>query len=126
MSDLIGPDVRNSILAHTVHALLLGGVVVYGWQAVSALVRRPRSVTRAMRKAVRGAWLVVLFLLLTQRNPVPYLSAAGAIALLLIAISILDRLSAPAKHEDLLTSGPAGALGREAAMSPDVARLRRS
>ena len=125
MGDLIGPGIQNSIFAHIVHALLLGGVVVYGWQTVTALVRRPKSVAKAMRKALNAAWLSVLFLLLTQPNPVPYLRVAGAIAVVLIALSLWDRISAPAKREELLTSGPAGAVGREAETSPAAVSLRR-
>ena len=123
MGDLIGPDIRNSILAHTVHVLLLGGVGVYAWQAVSALVRKPSSVARALRKAVNAAWLSVLFLLLTQPNPVPYLRIAGAVAVVLILIKGWDRLAAPGDREEMLTSGPASALGSEE-RSPARARLR--
>ena len=48
---MIGPDFRNSIFAHVVHALLLGGVGVYAWQAVAALVRRPRKrVPKALKE----------------------------------------------------------------------------
>jgi hypothetical protein len=125
MRELIGPDIQNSLFAHIVHTLLIGGVVVYGWQAVTALVRRPTSVAKALRKALNAAWLSVLFLLLTQPNPVPYLRVAGAIAVVLIALSLWDRLSAPAKQEELLTSGPAGPVGRQAETSPAAVRLRR-
>jgi hypothetical protein len=125
MRDLIGPDIQNSLFAHIVHALLIGGVVVYGWQAVTALVRRPASVVKALRKAVNAAWLVVLFLLLTQPNPVPYLRVAGAIAVVLIALSLWDRFTGPVKREELLTSGPAGAIGREAERSPAAVGIRR-
>jgi hypothetical protein len=115
---LIGPDFRDSIFAHVVHALLLGGVGVYAWQAVAALVRRPRRVAKALRKTVNAAWLSVLFVLLTQPNPVPYLRIAAAIAVVLIALTWWDRISAPAKREELLTSGPADAIDREEARSP--------
>jgi hypothetical protein len=125
MGDLIGPDIRNSVFAHILHVLLIGGVVVYGWRAVTALVRRPTSVAKALRRALYAAWLAVLFLLITQPNPVPYLRAAGAIAAVLIALSLWDRMSAPAKREELLTSGPAGAIGREAELSPAAVRRRR-
>ena len=115
---LIRPDFLDSTFAHAVHALLLGGVGVYAWQAVSALVRRPRRVARALRKIVNAAWLSVLFQLLTQPNPVPYLRAAGAIAVVLIALKGWDRISAPAKREELLTSGAADAIDREESRSP--------
>jgi TRAP-type C4-dicarboxylate transport system permease small subunit len=104
MQDLVGPDIRNSVFAHILHLLLIGGVVVYGWQAVTALVRRPTSVGKALRKGVYAAWLAVLFLLLTQPNPVPYLPAAGVIAAVLIAFALWDRFSAPAKREDMQRS----------------------
>ena len=74
---MIRPDFLDSTFAHVVHALLLGGVGVYAWQAVAALVRRPRRVAKALRKTVNAAWLSVLFLLLTQPNPVPYLRIRG-------------------------------------------------
>ena len=125
MRDFFGPDIQNSLFAHTIHALLLGGVVVYGWQAVSALVRKPTSVPKALRKAVNAAWLSVLFMLLTRPNPVPYLRVAGAIAVVLIALKIWDRASAPGKRDDLLTSGPAGTLGREAETAPAAIGVRR-
>ena len=60
MRDLIGPDIQNSLFAHIVHVLLIGGVVVFGWQAVTALVRKPTSVAKALRKSVYAAWLAVL------------------------------------------------------------------
>jgi hypothetical protein len=113
--DLVGPDIRNSVLAHTVHVLLIGGVVAYGWQAVMALVRTPRSVSRALRKSVHAAWLGVLLLLLIQPNPVPYLRFAGAVAVVLILLSIWDRLSGPGRREELLTSGPERAINLEGA-----------
>jgi hypothetical protein len=125
MRDLIGPDIQNSLFAHIVHTLLIGGVVVYGWQAVTALVRRPTRVGKALRKALYSAWLAVLLLLITQPNPVPYLRAAGAIAVVLIALSLWDRASAPAKRDELLTSGPAGEIGREAETSPAAVGIRR-
>ena len=118
MGDLIGPGIQNSIFAHVVHALLLGGVVVYGWQTVSALVRRPTSVLRALKKAANAAWLAVLFMLLTQPNPVPYLRLAAVIALVLIVLSRWNRDKAPAAREEFLTSGPAGVVGREAETYP--------
>ncbi|HMI58335.1 MAG TPA: hypothetical protein VK511_09815, partial [Gemmatimonadaceae bacterium] len=114
MGDLFGPDLRNSIFAHTVHALLLGGVVVYGWQTISALVRRPTRVGRALRKAVYAAWLAALFMLTTQPNPVPYLRVAGLIAVVLLALKLWDRATAPGKNDELLTSGSAREFGREA------------
>ncbi len=101
MGDLIGPDIRNSVFSHIVHVMLLGGVVVYGWQIVTALVKKPTSVWRAVRKAVNAAWLAVLFMILTQLNPVPYLRIAGVIAAMLIVISIVDRISAPGKKGEL-------------------------
>ena len=127
MRDLFGPDIQNSVFAHIVHVLLVGGVVAYGWQAVTALVRKPTRVGRALRKAVNVAWLSVLFMLLTQPNPVPYLRAAGVIAVLLIALAGWDRLSASGKKEgeELLTSGPAGGIGREAEMHPAAVGVRR-
>ena len=118
MGDLIGSGIQNSIFAHVVHALLLGGMVVYGWQAVSALVRKPTRVGKALRKTVNAAWLSVLFLLLTQPNPVPYLRAAGAIAVVLIALRLFDRITSPGTRDELLTGGPAGAFGREAETAP--------
>jgi TRAP-type C4-dicarboxylate transport system permease small subunit len=101
MQDLIGPDIRNSVFAHIIHVLLIGGVIVYGWQAVTALVRTPTSAGRAVRKAVNAAWLAVLFLLLTRENPAPYLGAAGVIAGVLLVFKLLDRLAAPAKQKEL-------------------------
>ena len=125
MQDLVGPDIRNSIFAHILHVLLIGGVVVFGWQAVTALVRKPTSVAKALRKAVYAAWLAVLFLLVTQPNPVPYLRVAGGVAVVLLALKLWDRISAPAKREELLTSGHAGVQGREAEMSPAAVSVRR-
>jgi hypothetical protein len=125
MRELIGPDIQNSLFAHIVHTLLLGGVVVYGWQAVTALVRRPTSVAKALRKALNAAWLSVLFLLLTQPNPMPYLRVAGGVAVVLLALKLWDRISAPAKREELLTSGPAGVQGRDAETSPAAVGFRR-
>jgi hypothetical protein len=77
---------------------------VYGWQTVTALTRKPTSVFRAVRKGVYAAWLAVLFLLLTQENPLPYLSAAGIIAALLLMFKLLDRFSAPAERKELIRS----------------------
>ena len=125
MGDLIGPGIQNSIFAHVIHALLRGGVVVYGWQTVSALVRKPTSVLRALKKAANAAWLAVLFMLLTQPNPVPYLRVAAVIALVLIVLSRWNRDKAPAEREELLTSGPAGVLGREAERFPAAVPRRR-
>jgi hypothetical protein len=123
--DWIGPDIRNSVLAHILHVLLIGGVVVYGWQTVTALVKKPTRVVRALRKAVYAAWLAVLFMLLTQPNPIPYLRTAAAIAVVLIAFSLWDRISAPAKKDELLTSGPAGTPGREGENTPAAIGYRR-
>ena len=125
MGDLIGPGIQNSIFAHVVHLLLIGGMAVYGWQTISALVRKPKSVGKALRKAVSAAWLGVLFLLLTQPNPVPYLRVAGGIAVVLIVLKLWDRVTGPAKRDELLTSGPAGAMGREAETSPAAVGVRR-
>ncbi|MDB4911862.1 MAG: hypothetical protein JWO39_2685 [Gemmatimonadetes bacterium] len=102
MQDLIGPDIRNSVFAHILHVLLIGGVIVYGWQAVTALVRKPTSVGRALRKAVYAAWLAVLLLILTKDNPVPFLGSAGLIAALLIGLALWDRVSAPAERKELM------------------------
>ena len=125
MGDLIGPDIRNSIFAHILHVLLIGGVVVCGWQAITALVRKPTRVGKALRKAVYGAWLGVLFMLLTQPNPLPYARAAGTIALVLIALWVWDRISAPGKSEELLGSGAAREFGAEVETSRDVVGIRR-
>ncbi|MDQ2767237.1 MAG: hypothetical protein M3Y30_08785 [Gemmatimonadota bacterium] len=122
---LLAPDILDSPFAHTLHVLLIGGVIVYGWQSVTALVRKPKSVGKALRKAVNAAWLAVLFLLITQPNPVPYLRVAAAIAAVLIVLKVWDRATAPAKQEDLLTSGPAGAIGREAERSTAAVGIRR-
>lgn len=92
----IGPDIRDSVFVHILHLLLIGGMVVYTWQAVTAFTRRPRRAFEGVRKAVYAAWLVVLFLLITKLNPMPYLGAAGFIAILLAAFSLWDRLSSPA------------------------------
>ena len=125
MGDLIGPDFRNSVFAHIVHVLLAGGVVVYAWQAVSALVRKPTRVGRALRKAAYGAWLGVLFMLLTQRNPLPYARAAGTIALVLIALWVWDKVTTPGQREELLGSGAAGFGWREIEASREGVALRR-
>jgi hypothetical protein len=125
MGDLIGTGIQNSIFAHVIHALLLGGVVVYGWQTVSALVRKPTSVWKALRKAVNAAWLGTLFMLLTQPNPIPYLRAAAAIAAVLIVLKVWDRATAPRNEDELLTSGPAGELGRERELYPAGVSRRR-
>jgi hypothetical protein len=98
---------------------------VYAWQAVSALVRKPRSVWKALRKAVKGAWLAVLFMVLTQPNPIPYLRAAGVMAVILIALSLFDKISAPAKQDELLTGGTAGEFGREGERYPAAVGIRR-
>ena len=123
--DWIGPDIRNSVLAHILHVLLLGGVVVCGWQTVTALVKKPTSVVRALRKAAYGAWLAVLFMLLTQPNPIPYLRAAAGIAALLIVFKVWDRISAPGKKDELITGGPASAIGREGESIPASIGYRR-
>jgi hypothetical protein len=125
MGDFIGPGIQNSIFAHVVHVLLIGGMAVYGWQTVSALVRKPTRVGRALRKAVNAAWLGVLLLVLIQPNPVPYLRGVGAILLLRVALALWDRYTAPPKQDELLTSGPAGAIGREAELYPAAVRPRR-
>ena len=92
----MGPDVRNSVFVHILHLLLLGGVVVCTWQAISAFTRKPTLVFEGVRKAVYAAWLVVLFLLITKLNPVPYLGAAGVIAVLLLLFKLWDRLTSRA------------------------------
>jgi hypothetical protein len=92
----IGPDIRNSVLVHVLHLLLLGGVVVCTWQAISAFTRKPTRALEGVRKAMYAAWLGVLFLLITKLNPVPYLAPAGAIAALLLVFKIWDRLTARA------------------------------
>src|SRR4051812_40715772 len=91
----IGPDIRSSVLAHVVHVLLLGGALVYAWLSISAFTRKPTRVLDGVRKAVYAAWLVVLFLLLTKLNPLPYLNAAVGIAVLLLVFRLWDRLTAP-------------------------------
>jgi arginine exporter protein ArgO len=98
----LAPDIRNSLLAHVVHVLLLGGALVYAWLAISAFTRRPTRVLAGVRKAVYAAWLVVLFLLLTKLNPVPYLGAAAAIAVLLLVFKAWDRMTASGERKDLL------------------------
>jgi hypothetical protein len=97
----IGPDIRNSVLAHVVHVLLLGGALVYAWLSISAFTRRPTRAFEGVRKAVYSAWLVLLFLLLTKSNPVPYLIAAGAVAVLLLLFKLWDRLTAPGERKRL-------------------------
>ena len=92
----IGPDIRDSVLAHILHVLLIGGVIVYGWQAVTALTRRPTSVFLAVRKGFYAAWLAVLFLILTRVNPVPFLRVGVFVALVLLAFKVWDRVSSPA------------------------------
>jgi len=114
MRDLFGPDIQNSLFAHIVHALLLGGVVVYGWKTLAALVRKPRSVGRALRSAVYAAWLTVLFQLTTHPNPVPYFRVALAVVTVLLLLRLWDKITTPAHREELLTSGPAEMQGREA------------
>jgi arginine exporter protein ArgO len=98
----IGPDIRNSVLAHVLHLLLLGGALVYAWLAITAFTRKPTRAFEGVRKAVYAAWLVVLFLLLTKLNPLPYLGAAGVIAVLLLVFKLWDRATAPAERKDLL------------------------
>lgn len=100
--DWIGPDIRNSVFVHVLHLLLLGGTLVYAWQAISAFTRKPRRVLDGVRKAVYAAWLVVLFLLITKLNPMPYLGAAGVIAALLLVFKLWDRMTAPAEKRELL------------------------
>ena len=102
MSDIFGPDIRNSVFAHIIHVLLIGGAIVCGWQVISALTRKPTSVMRAVRKAVYAAWLVVLFLIITSVNPVPYLGAAAVIAAVLLAFKIRDRMVAPPERKELI------------------------
>ena len=50
--DLIGPDIRNSVLAHVLHVLLLGGALVYAWLAITAFTRKPTRAFEGVRKAV--------------------------------------------------------------------------
>jgi phosphatidylserine synthase len=97
----IGPDIRNSALAHVVHVLLLGGALVYAWLSISAFTRRPMRAFEGVRKAVYAAWLVLLFLLLTKMNPVPYLIAVAAVAVLLLVFKLWDRLTAPGERKQL-------------------------
>lgn len=96
MRDLFGPDIRNSVFAHILHVLLIGGVIVYAWQAVMALTRKPTSVFLAARKGVYAAWLGILLLVLTRENPWPYLRAGAFIAIALFAFWLWDRLSSKA------------------------------
>ena len=100
--DWIGPDIRNSVFVHVLHVLLLGGALVYAWQSISALTRKPTRVFDSVRKAVYAAWLIVLFLIITSVNPVPYLGAAGVIAALLLAFKVRDRMVAPPERKELL------------------------
>jgi len=95
----IGPDIRDSALAHILHVLLIGGVIVYGWQAVTALTRKPTSVFLAVRKGFNAAWLAVLFLILTRLNPVPFLRAGVFVALVLLLFKLWDRVSARAPED---------------------------
>jgi cell division protein FtsW (lipid II flippase) len=89
--DWIGPEMRDSVLAHIVHVLLIGGVIVYGWKAVTALARKPSSVFLALRNIFNAAWLAVLFLILTRVNPVPFLRVGVFVALVLLAFKLWDR-----------------------------------
>jgi hypothetical protein len=100
--DLIGSDIRNSVLAHVLHVLLLGGALVYAWLAITAFTRKPTRAFEGVRKAVYAAWLVMLFLLLTKQDPMPYLGPAGFIAVLLLVFKLWDRATAPAERKDLL------------------------
>lgn len=111
MSDWIGPDIRNSVFVHVLHVLLLGGALVYAWRAVSAFTRKPTRVLDGVRKALYAAWLVVLFLLITKLNPVPYLGAAGVIAVLLLVFRLWDRMTAPGESSP--TEPPAPSFPRE-------------
>src|SRR4051794_9194299 len=65
----IGPDIRDSAFAHFIHLLLMCGVVVCGWKAISAFTRRPSRVFDGVRNVVYAAWLAVLFLILTKVDP---------------------------------------------------------
>lgn len=94
--DWIAPDIRDSVFAHIVHVLLIGGVMVYAWQSISALTRKPTSVFRAVRKGLNAAWLAVLFLILTRVDPVPFLRVGVFVALALLAFKVWDRVSASA------------------------------
>jgi arginine exporter protein ArgO len=96
--DWIGPDIRNSVFVHVLHVLLLGGTLVYAWLAISAFTRKPARVLEGVRRLVYAAWLVVLFLLITKLNPVPYLGAAGVIAVLLLLFRLWDRVTAPGER----------------------------
>src|SRR5689334_19214755 len=99
MHDWIAPDIRDSVFAHIVHVLLIGGVIVYSWQAISALTRKPTSMFRAVRKGLNAAWLVVLFLILTRVDPVPFLRVGVFVALALLAVKLWDRLTARAPEQ---------------------------
>jgi hypothetical protein len=101
MQDLIGPDIRTSVFAHVLHVLLIGGMIVYGWLAISALTREPGSMMLAIRRILNGAWLGILFLVLTRPNPLPYLRFGAVVALGLIAYKLWDRFSAPAERKEL-------------------------
>ena len=103
----IGPEIRNSVLAHVVHVLLLGGALVFAWLSISAFTRRPVRVLDGVRKAVYAAWLVVLFLLLTKLNPLPYLGTAAAIAVLLLVFKLWDRMTAPGERNTRALESPA-------------------
>ncbi|HEY2896348.1 MAG TPA: hypothetical protein VGJ12_04360 [Gemmatimonadaceae bacterium] len=92
----VGLDLRDSVFAHIVHVLLIGGVIVYGWKAVAALTRKPTSVLRAVRNVFNAGWLAVLFLILTRVNPMPFLGAAAFIAVVLLVFKLWDRVSSPA------------------------------
>jgi hypothetical protein len=92
----VGLDLRDSVFAHIVHVLLIGGVIVYGWKAIGALTRKPTSVLRAVRSIFNAAWLAVLFLILTRVNPMPFLGAAAFVAVVLLAFKLWDRVSSPA------------------------------
>jgi cell division protein FtsW (lipid II flippase) len=100
--DLIGPDIRDSVFAHIVHVLLIGGVVVYSWKAVTALVRKPTSIFLAVRHTFNAAWLAVLLLILTRVDPVPFLQAGVLVAVVLLVFKLWDRLSsrAPERRND--------------------------
>jgi hypothetical protein len=91
--DLIGPDIRDSVFAHIVHVLLIGGVIVYGWKAMTALVRKPTSTFLAVRNGFNAAWLAVLFLILTRVKPVPFLRVGVFVAVVLLVFKLWDRSS---------------------------------
>ena len=91
------------------------------WQAISAFARKPTRVFLGVRKLVYAAWLVVLFLLITQLNPVPYLGAAGFIAALLLVFKLWDR--ATSRAPDALKEGDDWAARPVITRGPD-ARVR--